>query len=417
MQNSNKRFGETLVFPLLIIGIIFFVIGFGVGISGFLTPFLKKALNLSLTESYLVVVAIFSAFIVFGIPAGWIIKRFGYKRSMVFALVIMALGMYLFVPSASSSSYVVFLLALFVGGVGNTLLQASVNPYVTIIGPIDGAAGRMCLMGIMNKLAWWLGPVFLALFMDLDQVKLNDIVLPFKIVAFILLVLAVIIFFVPLPEINPGSDEQSEVKEEFSPVDKKELFRKPHFLLGVIALFVYVGVETLPMVSILDYSKVVFPLKQAESFSKIVPIGMFVGYIAGTILIPRFLSQVYALVIFSVIGLLASVGLVLIPGNLGIYLFAAIGFSNSVMWGAIWALSIIGLGRLTNSGSSFLVMAIVGGAIIPLLFGMILDAVKSSSVPVELDYRVSYTLFVIFYLYILFYALWGHKIGLKRKHN
>ena len=158
-QSSGN--GNTLVIPLLIVGVLFFVIGFGVGISGFLTPFLKDALNLSVTESYLVTAAIFSAFVVFGAPAGWIIKKLGYKMSMLIAFFIMALGMILFVPSANMASFPIFLLALFIGGIGNTLLQASVNPYVTIIGPHESAAMRMCLMGIMNKLAWWMDQYFL----------------------------------------------------------------------------------------------------------------------------------------------------------------------------------------------------------------------------------------------------------------
>jgi fucose permease len=154
MMNSQiSKKENTLVIPLLIIGVLFFIIGFGVGISGFLTPFLKDALNLTVTQSYFVTAAIFSAFVVFGTPAGWVIKKVGYKKSMVFALLIMALGMVLFVPSAKMASFPIFLLALFIGGIGNTLLQVSVNPYVTIIGPHESAAMRMCLMGIMNKLA------------------------------------------------------------------------------------------------------------------------------------------------------------------------------------------------------------------------------------------------------------------------
>ena len=197
MKNSN-----TLIVPLLIIGLLFFVIGFGVGISGFLTPFLKDALHLSVTQSYLVTAAIFSAFVVFGSPAGWIVKKVGYKMSIVFSLLIMAIGMVLFVPSANMAIFPVFLLALFIGGIGNTLLQASVNPYVTIVGPQESAAARMCLMGIMNKLAWWMGPVFLGLFLDLKNVQLSQVSFPFYIVTGILLALSVFVFFAPLPEVK-----------------------------------------------------------------------------------------------------------------------------------------------------------------------------------------------------------------------
>src|SRR3989339_920078 len=121
---------KNYLVPLVIVGIMFFVIGFGVGISGFLTPALKSAFTLTTSQSYLVTAAIFSAFVVFGAPAGWIIKKIGYRKAMMIAFFIMALGMVLFVPSAKSVSFPLFLVALFVGGIGNTLLQASVNPYV-----------------------------------------------------------------------------------------------------------------------------------------------------------------------------------------------------------------------------------------------------------------------------------------------
>lgn len=155
MKNTNKGNGNYLV-PLIIIGVLFYIIGFGVGISGFLTPFLRDALHLTTANSYLVTAAIFSAFVIFGSPAGWLIHKIGYKKSMFLSLLIMAL----FVPSAKYESFPVFLIALFVGGIGNTLLQASVNPYVTIVGPIESAAMRMCFMGIMKNWHGGLAPCF-----------------------------------------------------------------------------------------------------------------------------------------------------------------------------------------------------------------------------------------------------------------
>jgi len=172
----------------------------------------------------------------------------------------MALGMILFVPSANTGSFPVFLAALFVGGIGNTLLQAAVNPYVTIVGPHESAAMRMCLMGIMNKLAWWLGPVFLGLFLDLKNVHLSQVSLPFYIVTGILLLLAVFIKFSPLPEVKAeGEDEDVvESKSDSYAAGKTSIFQMPHLLLGALALFFYVGVETLPMASIIGFAKAVF---------------------------------------------------------------------------------------------------------------------------------------------------------------
>lgn len=419
MTNKTSGKQSTLFIPLLLIGILFFVIGFGVGISGFLTPFLQSALNLTVTQSYLVTAAIFSAFLIFGSPAGQLIKKVGYRVSMVIALLIMALGMILFVPSANMASFPVFLLALFVGGIGNTLLQASVNPYVTIVGPMESAAMRMSLMGIMNKLAWWLGPVFLGLFLDLNNVSLDQVSLPFYIVTGILVALAIFMYFAPLPEVKAdGEDESSDAPATESGSygnSKKSIFQMPHVLLGVLALFFYVGVETLPMVSIIGYANTVFGegMTNPESYAKWVPIGMFIGYIFGVLAIPKLISQTKALRLFAIIGILASLGVLLLPGEIGIYFLVAIGFANSIMWGAIWPLAIADLGKFTKTGSSLLVMAIVGGAIFPLLFGAIIDLFQTGIAPVVSDYKAAYTIFLPAYVFILYFAIAGYKIRKK----
>lgn len=410
-MEKNKN---TLVIPLIIVGILFFVIGFGVGISGFLTPFLKDALHLTVTQSYLVTAAIFSAFVVFGSPAGWVVKKIGFKLSIVFSLLIMALGMVLFVPSANTGSFPVFLAALFVGGIGNTLLQAAVNPYVTIVGPHESAAMRMCLMGIMNKLAWWMGPVFLGLFLDLKNVQLSQVSLPFYIVTAILVMLAVFIKFSPLPEVKAkGEDEDAVATNSDSyATGKTSIFQMPHLLLGALALFFYVGVETLPMASIIGFAKSVFGENMAnpEGYAKYVPIGMFVGYVFGVLTIPRILSQTKALQLFTLIGLVASLCVILLPGEMAIFGLIAIGFANSIMWGAIWPLAIVDLGKFTKTGSSLLVMGIVGGAVLPLIFGFLLDLLKTADISTVADYQHAYWIFIPAYLFIFYFSTVGYKI-------
>lgn len=413
-MNKTKNISQNIAGPLIIIAVLFFVIGFGVGISGFLTPFLKDALHLTVTQSYLVTAAIFSAFVVFGSPAGWVIKKAGYKKSIVLALLVMAVGMLLFVPSANSASFPVFLAALFVGGIGNTLLQAAVNPYVTIIGAHESAAMRMCLMGIMNKLAWWLGPVFLGLFLDLKNVQLNQVSLPFFIVTGILVALSVFIYFAPLPEVKAAGEDETagEPAANLYATGKTSVFQMPHLLLGVLALFFYVGVETLPMASIIGFAKSVFGESVANpaGYAKYVPIGMFVGYVFGVIMIPKIISQTNALRLFTVIGLLASLSVIFLPGEIGIYALIAVGFANSIMWGAIWPLAIADLGKFTKTGASLLVMGIVGGAVIPLIFGFILDSLKTNELPTVTDYQHAYWTFIPAYLFILYFSTLGHKI-------
>jgi len=402
---------NTLYIPMLILGVLYFVIGFGVGISGFLTPFLKDALHLTVTQSYLIPVAVFSAFVIFGAPAGWVVRKAGYKRSIVFSLFIMSLGMILFVPSANTKSLSTFLLALYIVGIGKTLLQVSVNPYVTIVGPQESAASRMCMMGIMNKLAWWLGPVFLGLFLDLKNVQLSQISLPFFIVTAILVALGVFMYFAPLPEVKAsGECEVDEISDNST--KKLSILQFPHLFLGVLALFFYIGVEVLPMVSIIGFAKAIFGegATNLEGYAKYVPTGMFVGYFFGVLMIPKKISQTRALKLFAIIGIVASLCVIFLPGRIAIYCLVAIGFANSIMWGAIWPLAIADLGRFTKTGASYMVMALVGAAIIPLIFGYLIDVFKTTEIVTIHDYQNAYWIFIPAYLFILYFGIMGYKI-------
>jgi glucose/galactose transporter len=399
----------------MIVGVVFFMIGFGVGISGFLTPALRSAFNLTTGQSYLVTAAIFSAFVIFGRPSGWLIKKIGYRRAMMIAFFVMALGMWLFVPSSKAISFPLFLVALFVGGIGNTLLQGAVNPYITIIGPENTAAVRMSLMGIMNKLAWWMAPLFLGLFIDLSNVEINDIIMPFYIVTAILIVLGVFVYFAPLPEVKAvGEDEDDAAAESSYATGKTSIFQFPHLLMGVFALFVYVGIETLPMASIIDFAKATFgDVPNLQNYSKFVTIGLVAGYIFGVIAIPRFISQQKALISFAILGIGASLLLIYLPAKFAFYALLFASFSNSLMWPAIWPLAMKDLGKFTKVGASLLVMAIVGGAVVPLIFGTIVDAVKTTEVALVGNYQTAYWVMVPCYIFILYFAAAGHKIRTK----
>ncbi|ASB49891.1 glucose/galactose MFS transporter [Alkalitalea saponilacus] len=403
---------KNFLIAMGIISIVFFVTGFGVGISGMLIPFLQNAFQLSNAQSYLVTAAIFSAFVIFGAPSGFILKKIGYRPGLAVAFLLMALGMFLFVPSARMLSFPMFLVALFIGGMGNTLLQTAINPYITIIGPQDSAAMRICLMGIFNKTAWWISSLFLGMFLDLSNANLADVVQPFYLITIILLVLAVFIFFAPLPEVKAeGEDEEEGADGSSYAAGKTSIFQFPHLLLGVLALFLYVGVETLPMASIVSYARMVFGHDVAvESFSVYVTLGLVLGYIFGVIAIPRFISQTKALTVFSLIGIVASLCLIMLPGEYGVYALALASFANSLMWPAIWPLAIADLGRFTKTGSSLLVMGIVGGAVLPLIFGVLVDAFAIGDAATVVDYQRAYWIFIPAYIYILYYAMKGHSI-------
>lgn len=417
METQSSQKFKNYAVALIILGIMFFVIGFGIGISGFLTPALRSAFDLSTGQSYLVTAAIFSAFVIFGRPAAWIITKIGYRRSMVLSFFTMALGMLLFVPSANQISFPLFLLALFVGGVGNTLLQASVNPYVTIIGPMDSAAMRMSLMGIMNKMAWWIAPLFLGVFIDLQQVRLDDVIFPFYMVAGILLVLGIGIYFAPLPEVTAEGEEtvpehQNKETDNSYAKGKTSIWQFPHLILGAIAAFLYIGIEILPMASAIDFARIAFgDAPNLENYARFVTIGLVAGYIFGVITIPKYLSQKKALLIFSLIGILSTLFLSLAPVEYAFYGLLLVSFANSLMWPAIWPLAIADLGRFTKIGSSFLVMGIVGGAVIPLIFGYIVDIVKGAKeVASVTDFQTAYWIMIPCYLFIFYFAVHGHRI-------
>ena len=390
------------------------MLGFAIGINTYLIPFLREVFNLSTAASYLVMTATFSAYVFFGIPSGYIIRKIGYKGGIVLSFVILALGMILFVPSAKTTSFPLFLLALFIGGAGQTLLQTSINPYITILGPEESAARRICMMGISNKVAFALGPIVLSLFMSLQGIDVYDVVKPFYMISAIFLVGAGISFFAPLPEIQP--EQQQNSKETEIDTDRTSIFQFPHLFLGMGAIFFSIGSEALSLGTVLDFATrldlphfTVFNINMVapEIFVSYATFSMIIGYLVGIVLIPKYISQEKALTYSNVIALIMTGMVLVVPVNVSVFLVAALGMVNALMWPAIWPLSLAGLGKLTKTGSSILVLGIVGGAIVPLIFGWMVDI---------LSFQSAYWINIPCYLYILYFATRGHKVS-KRKNS
>lgn len=401
MQNTNSS-SKGYLFPLVVIGILFFMIGFALGINGLIIPFLRTALDLTTAESYLVLAATFSTFIIFGYPSGLVIKAIGYKKTMILSFLFFAIGLYLFIPSAENQSFAMFLLASFISGIGNTMLRAAVNPYITILGPLESAATRMSMMGIANKAAWAIAPIFLGIFLNLGDVKLEDIKLPFYFISGIFVLLGILVAFVPLPEVKAeGEDENDEAAASSYAANKTSIWQFPHLLLGLVSLLFYVGVETLAMASIVDYATSL-NLPDPQVYTSYTVIGMVIGYLVGVFFIPKYISQERAMFVCAIIGLISSLLIVLTPMNISIWFVAVLGLANSLMWPALWPMAMKDLGKFTKTGSSLLVMAIVGGAVFPLLFGWLAD--------VSGNMQQAYWICFPAYLMIFYYALSGHKI-------
>ncbi len=394
MTNSKNSNG-----PLIMIGILFFVFGFVTWVNSVLIAFFKEAFQLNNFQSLLVTSAFFISYFVMAIPSSWVLAKTGFKNGMSFGLLAMAVGTLLFIPAAKAENYSLFLLGLFVIGTGLALLQTASNPYVTILGPSESAAQRISVMGICNKVAGILSQVIfggLLLSSAAGAAKLDTVIMPYGIMTAILIVLALWVRFSTLPEV-----EAEETAEEKS-ATKDSVWAYPNLVLGLIAFFLYVGVEVMAGDTIINYGvSKGFSMDVAKSFTSYTLYGMLAGYIVGIFFIPKYLSQSKALNYSAILGILFSVGAVVADGYLSVLCIALLGLANALMWPALWPLAIQGLGKFTKLGSALIIMMISGGALVPLLYGSIADRFG--------DTQTAYAIMIPCYLFILYYATIGHK--------
>lgn len=412
---------KNYVYSITIIGVLFFIFGFVTWLNGTLIPFLKLACDLkSDSEALLVTSAFYMAYFFLAIPSSFILNQTGFKRGMSLGLAVMGFGALLFIPAANARSFGLFLTGLFVQGMGLALLQTASNPYISVIGPIESAAKRISIMGICNKVAGALSPLVLGAIvlkgasqietnivnatseMERSQL-LNDlaqrVILPYMIMAIVLFVLAVMIWFSALPEIETDKESASEKQ-----LTRSSILKFPYLWLGVLCLFLYVGVEVMAGDVIGTYGKAIgISLDETKIFTSYTLWSMVAGYIIGIFTIPKYIKQQNALALSAVAGIILGTGVLLTTGYTSIVFIALLGFANALMWPAIFPLAIEGLGKFTKLGSAFLVMGIAGGAVLPQAYGWL--APKSGP---------SIAFFCIVapcYAYILFFALKGHAIG------
>ena len=397
---SDRRTGNAI--PLAIIGMMFFTVGFALGVNSYIVPLLENALDVSSGQSYMILAATFAAFLIFSYPATSVIFRIGYRRTIVLSFAIFAVGFLLFVPSAKLQSLPLFLVASFVCGTANTVLQAAINPYATYLGPIDTAARRISIMGICNIIAWPVSPLFLSWLVgkSLDSMVLADIIFPFYVLAGIFVILGLLVWLSPLKEIPFGEQEGDEEASDSADEDKTSIWQFPHLILGSIALFMYVGIETIAMASSVDYA-VSLALPNPEQYALIPSIGMVAGYVFGIVMIPKYLSQSGALRLHSWIAVAGTLCVVRLPPRLSVYAVMIVTFGCSVMYPAIFPLALKGLGRFAKTGSSILVACIAGGSVIPLLYGFLKDWVGS---------QAAYWIGIPCFLFIMYYAYYGYRL-------
>lgn len=416
-MNSWKSKGNFL--PMLIIGALFFIFGFVTWLNGILIPYFKISCELTDFEATLVAFAFYISYTVMALPASWVLKRTGFHKGMTVGLMVMAIGTLVFVPAALNRAYWMFLSGLFIMGAGLAVLQTAVNPYITIIGPRESAAKRISIMGICNKLAGAIAPLILAYYIlsdgdafvkslqgldasaraaALDSLA-NRVIGPYLVMTSILTLLGIAVRYAPLPDVE-SEDEADLVSIELT--GKTSIFQFPQLILGAVALFFYVGVEVIAGDTIIRYGiSQGFKIETAKVFTTYTLIAMIIGYLAGIVLIPKVISQRAALTGSAVLGVLLSVIVVLASPTYSILALALLGLANALVWPAIWPLAIHDLGKFIKTGSAVLIMAIAGGAILPLLWGRLSDSISP---------QMAYIILIPSYFIILYYAVRGYKL-------
>ncbi len=403
---------------MLIIGILFFVFGFVTWLGSVLIPYLKIACELNNFESYLVAFSFYISYFVMALPSAWVLKKTGYKKGMSLGLLIMSAGALIFIPAAFGRMYALFLAGLFIQGVGLSILQTASNPYITMLGSRESAERMISNMGICNGNAGVIAPVLLGIIAlknadgikariarldplqkaaELDELA-KRVILPYSIMMLLLLLLAVLIYFSGLPELEGDNEDEAT---SMIHTNKTSIFGFPHLLLGVLTLFLYVGVEVIAGDTIINYGSFQgIPLSKAKFFTSCTLINMLIGYVIGIICIPKYVSQAKALFISAIAGLAFSLFALGTHGIVSVIFISLLGLANALMWPSIWPLAIAGLGKFTRIGSSMLIMAIGGGAILPLIYGKLSDSFNP---------HTAYWMLIPCYAFILYYAVHGHK--------
>ena len=422
----SKR--DSLI-SILIIGLLFFIFGFVSWVNAILIPYFRIACELTNFQSYFVAFAFYISYFIMSVPSSYLLKRVGFKKGMMYGFWVMAIGAFIFIPAAFTRTFEIFLLGLFSIGAGLAILQTAANPYITILGPKERAAQRISIMGICNKGAGILAPLIFAavilkatdtdLFRNLQtmdpaskEAALNElirrVILPYTFIGIVLLGLGFMLRFSPLPEINT---EMESPELALVNAGKKNIFDFPHLILGALAIFLHVGTQVIAIDTIIGYANSMhITLMEAKVFPSYTLFATICGYILGIICIPKWISQLNALRICTVLGTVFTLMIIFVRGetnlfghqaDASIWFVVMLGLANSLVWAGIWPLALDGLGKFTKLGASIMIMGLCGNAILPLIYGHLAD-----------QYGVRNAYWVLFpcYLYLIFYAFFGWRL-------
>jgi FHS family L-fucose permease-like MFS transporter len=420
IQESSLK-GKTLLLPFILICTLFFLWGMVHNLDGFLIPHLKKACQLNNRQSTLVDTAIYLAYFLTAIPAGMLLKRVGYKNSIITGLTIATIGAALFIPSANALTYNGFLGSLFIIGCGIAILETAANPYSAVLGDPAGAATRLNLAAAFNGLAAPVSGIVGTIFIlsgnttTPDQLKAmpdatrsayllheaSSVKLPYGVLAATLALVAILFFVSKLPEIKNVTKEETSGGSFFGALKHR------HLSMAVVAQFFYVGAQVCVTSFFIRMSQQGggFDEKSAGFYYAAYGALFMGGRFIGTFFL-QFIKSHKLLAIYAVIATLLCAVAILGKGAYVVYCLGAIGFFMSIMFPTIFALGIDGIGDDTKPGSSWLIMSIVGGAILPYIMGTVID--KNHD-----NIQAGYIVPLVCFLFIIYFALSGYKIKHK----
>ena len=414
---------------MIIIAFMFFMFGFTSWINAILIPYFKISFELSHVQSYLVTFAFYISYFIFSVPASFLLKKIGFKKGMMIGFWVMSCGAFLFVPAAITMTYELFLLGLFSIGAGLALLQSAANPYITILGPKERAAQRFSIMGICNKGAGILAPLLFAavIFKATDSAMLDNIssmtqaekdvifreliqrvIIPYACVGSFLFLIGLFIRFSPLPEIDTEHESEELAQANSS---KTSIMQFPHLVLGAFAIFLHVGTQVISIDTVISYAGTMnLNLIEAKVFPSYTLTAQICAYFIGIFFIPKFFSQLTALRVSTIFGIILTFLIIYAKGqvnflghttDISIWFVVMLGLANSLVWAGIWPLALDGLGRFTKIGASLMIMGLVGNALLPMVYGYLVDIFNA---------REAYWVLFPCYVYLVFYAFRGYKL-------
>lgn len=415
---TQQGTGKQYLLPFILITSLFFLWGMAHNLDSILIPHLKKACELNNSQSTLIDTAVFFAYFIMAIPAGMLIKRFGYKNSIIIGLLVFAAGAFLFVPAANTRTYELFLFALFIIGCGLTILETSANPYAAILGPPESASKRLNLAASFNGLAAMVAPIVGSLFIlsgtnytpqQMDAMpeatraaylleEASSVKMPYIILGTVLLLVALLFYFMKLPSMKPKETE-NEIKPGFFSVLKFS-----HLSWAVVAQFFYVGAQVCITSFFIRIAQQGAGLdeKTAGYYLGIYGFLFMAGRFIGTFLL-KYIKDYVLLSIYCAISIALCCVAIYGSGIVVIYALGGLGFFMSIMFPTIFSLGLVGLKSNTETGSSWLVMSIVGGAILPYAMGTLIDMKHD-------DIQAGYIIPLVCFAIILYFGLVGHKV-------